>query len=209
VQVRLSDLTRIAALQFEDQEWSIRAGALDAENGLAYFGNYFGSGSIVKVRVPEMIRVASFIPEDVPWNFSFADLDPSSGVAYFATASIPSSLYKIDLGNTVTALEASQMTIEAAVEAVVAGGGIPTGTVDFSHDGSALEGCSAVEVDGEGRARCPTKGFQPGDYPIEAFYSGDFGFNPSAGTLVWTVDEDVFADDFESGNTTGWSRVGP
>ena len=55
---------------------------------------------------------------------------------------------------------------------VTVAGSSPTGTVQFTADGSALAGCAGVTLSGS-RATCPTSALMVGTHAIVAKYSGD------------------------------------
>jgi Bacterial Ig-like domain (group 3)/FG-GAP-like repeat/FG-GAP repeat len=76
--------------------------------------------------------------------------------------------------------------------ATVAGsnGGSPTGTVAFTADGVLIVGCGAVQLmqlAGASEASCVTSTLALGSHTIQATYSGDGNFAPSAGSLVQMV----------------------
>jgi hypothetical protein len=66
---------------------------------------------------------------------------------------------------------ATPVTLTLAVSAP-AGGPAPTGTVEFSVDGTDIAGCGAVALTG-GAATCPVGRLSPGTHTIQAGYSGD------------------------------------
>jgi hypothetical protein len=65
------------------------------------------------------------------------------------------------------------------------GGGMPTGTVNFTSDGAPL--CTAVQLSGAGQAQCATSTLTLGMHAIAATYSGDPNFATSQGGLNQVV----------------------
>jgi hypothetical protein len=72
-------------------------------------------------------------------------------------------------------------TVNAVVRPVAPGAGVPTGTVDFSIDGSWFWN---APVDATGRAQLPLAyvypAYSPGTYTVTAVYNGDVNYDPSA-----------------------------
>ena len=65
---------------------------------------------------------------------------------------------------------------------------VPSGTVNFTANGSTISGCGAVSVNANGRATCTTSSLAAGSDPITAAYSGDSNFTvAAAGTMPQTV----------------------
>jgi hypothetical protein len=65
---------------------------------------------------------------------------------------------------------------------------VPSGTVNFTANGSTISGCVAVSVNASGRATCTTSSLAAGSDPIAATYSGDSNYTVStAGTMTQTV----------------------
>ena len=65
---------------------------------------------------------------------------------------------------------------------------VPSGTVNFTANGSTISGCGAVSVNASGRATCTTSSLAAGSDPIAAAYSGDNNFTAAAaGTMTQTV----------------------
>jgi uncharacterized repeat protein (TIGR03803 family) len=62
----------------------------------------------------------------------------------------------------------------------------PTGTVDFTSNGTGISGCSAVLLN-SGTAVCTTSGLAVGTDAIMATYSGDDHYGGSVGTLTQIV----------------------
>ena len=58
----------------------------------------------------------------------------------------------------------------------------PTGTVQFTANGSGITGCTAVTLT-SGTAQCATAGLAIGTNAIVATYSGDSNYNGTTGTL--------------------------
>jgi hypothetical protein len=81
---------------------------------------------------------------------------------------------------------AQQEVTYTATVAPQSGPGTPTGTVDFTDGGSAIDGCAAVAVPA-GQAMCSVTYRDAGPHAIEATYSGDSTFAPSADSLTQTV----------------------
>lgn len=197
VQVRLADLTRVAALRtWIQEESSINSLLLDEGTGRLYLGvtgyNY-RSPRVVKVKVPELIRAGhtevGFSGESLLCAFG----DPGSGFGYFATYSEPTTVHRIDLGNTTTSVTAStnpvslgdQVTLTATVSSVSPGGGVPAGTVTFRDGGTGIPGCIAIVLDAAGTAPCATSSLAVGAHAIDvSFVGNDAGFNPSSGALA-------------------------
>ena len=65
------------------------------------------------------------------------------------------------------------------------GGGMPTGTVNFTDNGAPL--CTAVQLSGAGQAQCATSTLTLGMHAIAATYSGDQNFATSQGGLNQVV----------------------
>jgi hypothetical protein len=58
------------------------------------------------------------------------------------------------------------------------------GTVDFIDDGAAIVGCYSIAIaPGTGKAVCPVTYWTGGQHVIEAAFSGDSDFGPSASGL--------------------------
>jgi hypothetical protein len=83
------------------------------------------------------------------------------------------------------------LTFTVSVSAVAPGGGVATGTVDFSvvaRDGSSWTHASTLGAAGTASFTPPV--LSPGSYSITASYSGDGNFQPSASaTSVTTVNQ--------------------
>ena len=80
---------------------------------------------------------------------------------------------------------AETVTFRATVDGT---GATPTGTATFLADGSPLAYCSAVPLDGLGRAGCTVANLAVGSRTITVGYSGDAGYaaatSPALGQLV-------------------------
>ncbi len=76
------------------------------------------------------------------------------------------------------------MTITATVGP--AGPPAPTGTVDFTSNGTAISGCTAVPLSSQ-MAACTTSTLAVGTDAIVATYSGDGNYSGSSGTLSQLV----------------------
>ena len=75
-------------------------------------------------------------------------------------------------------------TQTATLTAVVTGtGGTPTGTVQFTRGGTAIGQATLSN----GTARLPANAGPAGSSDVQAAYSGDGSFDPSSGTVRWTV----------------------
>ncbi|MFK0261389.1 Ig-like domain repeat protein [Streptomyces angustmyceticus] len=109
-------------------------------------------------------------------------------------ASVGSATHTVQQASTTTVVDSSpdpsvagqEVTVTATVAAVAPGAGTPTGTVTFDFgDGSAPV---AVPLTG-GTATAPHTwtGTVGSPYPVTATYSGDPGFNASAGNGTQTV----------------------
>ncbi|MGA3211059.1 MAG: choice-of-anchor tandem repeat GloVer-containing protein [Terriglobales bacterium] len=66
----------------------------------------------------------------------------------------------------------------------------PTGTVDFTSNGTVIPGCSAVAVPSSATALCTATGLATGADLIKAVYSGDHNYIGSNGTLTQQVNAD-------------------
>jgi hypothetical protein len=73
-------------------------------------------------------------------------------------------------------LSNESVTITAAITVTAPGGGTPTGTVNFKNGSTSISGCSAVAVDGTGKAVCTTSTLPRGNNSITAVYSGDANY---------------------------------
>jgi len=78
-----------------------------------------------------------------------------------------------------------QVTFTATVTS--SGGGMPTGTVNFTDNGAAL--CTAVPLGNGGQAQCTTSALTAGMHAIAAVYSGDQNFASSQGNLNQMVNQ--------------------
>lgn len=77
-----------------------------------------------------------------------------------------------------------QVTITATVGP--AGPPQPTGSVGFTSNGTAISGCTAVELS-SGTAQCVASALPVGTDIIVADYSGDSNYSPSSGSLTQIV----------------------
>jgi uncharacterized repeat protein (TIGR03803 family) len=77
------------------------------------------------------------------------------------------------------------VTITATVSP--AGPPPPTGTVNFTSNGAAISGCTAVPLGSSLTAVCITSTLAVGTDAIVATYSGDANYTPSSGTLAQLV----------------------
>jgi len=71
-----------------------------------------------------------------------------------------------------------EVTYRATVQPAPAGG-----AVDFTDDGSSVPGCGAVPPGAGGVATCSLTYWSGGQHAVEAFYSGNDGFDPSTSAL--------------------------
>jgi hypothetical protein len=114
--------------------------------------------------------------------------------------------------DTTTGLTSSQnpaplgtnLTFTATVNAVQAGAGTLTGTVQFLDGVTPIVGCTAVAV-AAGQAQCMTTALTVGSHTISAAYSGDTNFNISTGNL--TGNPQVITGPPTITPTVGLSRV--
>jgi hypothetical protein len=79
------------------------------------------------------------------------------------------------------------------------GGGVPTGTVIFSADGTSA---ATTALDASGHAGYSTSSLSLGSHTIGAAYSGDSTYSPSSGSLIENI---VSGTTFLFGNITGKS----
>ena len=82
----------------------------------------------------------------------------------------------------------SPVTFTAQLGAVALTPVVPTGTVNFTANGTSIIGCSATVVSHGGQATCTTSSLTAGQYTIAATYSGDNNFAAaSAPSIVQVV----------------------
>jgi hypothetical protein len=74
----------------------------------------------------------------------------------------------------------------ATVSAVLPGSGTPTGTVDFTSDGTAITGCTGVPLT-SAVATCTTSTLTAGTHSIVAAYGGDLNFLPDTSAIFSQV----------------------
>ena len=79
------------------------------------------------------------------------------------------------------------VTITSTVSPGEPGGALPTGTVSFTSNGTAIPGCTAVSLSSSLIAVCMTSTLAVGTDAILATYSGDTNYLPSSGTLTQIV----------------------
>jgi hypothetical protein len=65
----------------------------------------------------------------------------------------------------------------------------PGGTLSFSIDEAALDGCEAVPVS-DSTAECTATGLTPGSHTIDVAYAGTDGYEASATALIHVVEGD-------------------
>ncbi len=105
-----------------------------------------------------------------------SDHDPAAEVA---------RSFQIAKASTATGLSSSGGPGESLtfLAAVTSPAGIPSGTVTFKKDGTAIVSCSDIPLS-SGRATCITSADSAGTYTVIAEYSGAANFNVSTGTLI-------------------------
>jgi hypothetical protein len=92
------------------------------------------------------------------------------------SATMDSSSYTITTGSNVT-----------FTAATMGNGGTPTGTINFTSDGTTIPGCGSVALS-SGKARCTTSSLKKGSHKIRGVYSGDSTYGSGvAGPITQTV----------------------
>lgn len=130
----------------------------------------------------------SFSASSTPENLT-AKYAPSSGSAFNPSTSSSLS-YAVSKDSTSTALAVSNaspsagqsVTYTATVTPAHAGAAKPSGTVQFSDNGSAISGCSAqplTQGSSASTATCTTSYSSAGSHSITATYGGDGNFTGS------------------------------
>jgi len=103
---------------------------------------------------------------------------PAGGVKANPTVTLLATPTEINSGNSLL----SMATVKAS------SGGIPTGTVGFTANGTTISGCNAVPLaqqkDGSLTASCQTSSLPTGPQAMVAAYSGDLNFNSATSTAV-------------------------
>ena len=113
-----------------------------------------------------------------------------SGDANYLTATAPS--LSIVVGKNTATITVSATTAQVAQPTVIKGtvtsgaSASPTGTVDFTNNGTPIAGCTGVPLQ-NGAAACNTSFAQTGSYNIGANYSGDASTSAATATLSLTV----------------------
>jgi hypothetical protein len=101
---------------------------------------------------------------------------PPSGGAVAISATMDSSSYAVNVGQSVT------FTVR-----LLASGAAPTGTVNFQASGTSIANCAPVSVSGS-QAVCTTTALASGTYAITGVYSGDANYSAGiAGPITQTV----------------------
>src|SRR5206468_209302 len=103
VKIRLSDFTRVAAIQLSSpaEDFLLRA-LIDVNAGYAYFGTDQFPGVISNVRLSDFTEVGSLtlnggnFGED---ELAAAAIDPAGGFAYFGTLDSPPVVVKVRLSD--------------------------------------------------------------------------------------------------------------
>jgi hypothetical protein len=193
VKIRLANFTRVGSLTLG--EGLPMNTVIDPLGGFAYDGyyGYMGVTTLVKVRLSDFAPVASLA---LPWQLlgPWTDvIDATGGFAYLGQGSAD-VIVRVDLGSTTTSAAVSDansifgrpVTFTAAVSALHADTGSPSGTVTFSSDGAPISGCAAVALSG-GQAQCATSALAPGEHTIEAQFVADANWSNSAGSALQTV----------------------
>jgi Bacterial Ig-like domain (group 3) len=107
-----------------------------------------------------------------------------------ASSSVPYTVNKAATRTTLSASPAgssafgSSVTLTAAVAAVPPGAGLPTGSVAFTVDGTAV---GSQTLSGSAHASIATSSLAAGAHTIGATYSGDGNFLAGSGSLAYTV----------------------
>ena len=76
------------------------------------------------------------------------------------------------------------VTITATVSPGAPGGALPTGTVSFTSNSTAISGCTGVSLSQSLTAVCPTSTLPVGTDAIVATYSGDSNYVGSSGMVI-------------------------
>ncbi len=118
--------------------------------------------------------------------------DPNFTVATAGTATQTVTALPLTLGLTASPSNSTMVGTAVTFTAQLTGGAltpvIPSGTVNFTANGSTLTGCGAVPVNAAGLATCTTSTLIAGSDPITATYSGDSNFTvATVGTTTQTV----------------------
>jgi hypothetical protein len=80
------------------------------------------------------------------------------------------------------ATPATPVSLTATVSGPAGGGPDPTGTVDFTIDGTSVSGCGSITVTA-GSASCAAGTLAPGDHTLAVFYSGDGNYVPGSASI--------------------------
>lgn len=105
LKLRISDMTCVAELPFEDDEYGIYSAVIDTANGYAYFplmmhGVLQAPGAVVKVRLSDFTRVKQLVMKDVNETlFACGVIDTVRGFAYFGTHASPAKIVKVRLSD--------------------------------------------------------------------------------------------------------------
>ena len=119
-----------------------------------------------------------------------------SGDDSFLGSTAPTYTQDVSPGDTTTTLVSGtnpsvtgqSVTFTATIAPSGAAAGTPTGTVDFTSDGSSI-GCDSVTVSADMATCTTTFDAANGNHTIEAAYSGDDSFNSSSDSLTQTVNQ--------------------
>jgi hypothetical protein len=114
------------------------------------------------------------------WEAS-ASVEPVSTPATFALTNSPSQTATQVVASVDPATPTEPVAFTATVAAASAAAGTPTGTVQFSVDGSNLG--TPVALSGGSASSIPASGLAPGSHSILARYEGTGSYEPSTGTL--------------------------
>jgi len=109
---------------------------------------------------------------------SGSGFNPSTSSALSFAVSKDSTATGLSVSNTAPG-EGQSVTYTATVVPAHSGSVNPTGTVQFSDNGTAISGCSAQPLSSSGTASCTTSYSSPGSHGITATYSGDGNFTGS------------------------------
>jgi hypothetical protein len=108
---------------------------------------------------------------------------PSHGTASITVSKAASTTTVASSKNPSTKGESVTFTATVAP----AGLPVPTGTVAFTSNGTAISGCSAVVLTASRTAACTTSGLTTGTDTVKAAYSGNSNYNSSTGTVSQVV----------------------
>jgi len=99
IKVRLSDLTRVAALTLNTGENYLRSAVIDTTAGFVYFGTDTDPGVVIKIQLSDFTRVGALTMNSGENKLKAAVIDPSGGFAYFGTYTDPGIVIKVQLSD--------------------------------------------------------------------------------------------------------------